>query len=65
MKGSNMTITEVLAEAERTRAGHWHPDHIECSVRCPMGDPRTAMLFRATLDKAQAPLLARLMEVSA
>ena len=61
-----MIITEILAEAERTRAGHWHPGGDEqCSERCPMGDPRTAALFRRTLDKAQAPLLARLMEVSA
>jgi hypothetical protein len=60
-----MTVAEILSEAERTRAGHWHPDHIECSERCPMGDPRTADLFRKMIDQAQAPLLRRLMEVSA
>jgi hypothetical protein len=60
-----MQIQQILSEVERTRAGHWHPDHIECSERCPMGDPSTRDLFRKMIDKAQAPLLARLMEVSA
>jgi hypothetical protein len=55
----------LIVEISRTRAGHWHPDHVECSVKCPMGDPLTRDLFRRTIDKAQAPLLARLMEVAA
>jgi hypothetical protein len=61
-----MTINEVYAEVERTRAGHWHLGGDEqCSVRCPMGDPLTRDVFRKVIDRAQAPLLARLMEVSA
>ena len=55
-----MTTTEYLAnlarETELTRAGHWHPEAIECSVRCPIGDPRTAALFRREIDRAYTTL---------
>jgi hypothetical protein len=56
---------ELIEEINRTGAGHWHPDHVECSIKCPMGDPLTRDLFRAAIDRAQAPLLRRLLEVSA
>ena len=48
--------TDMMWEAERTRRGHWHPDTVECSERCPMGDPRTRDVFRREIDRAQASL---------
>ena len=41
-----------LDEVARTRAGHWHPDDIECSERCPVGDPRTREAFNKILQEA-------------
>jgi hypothetical protein len=41
-----------LDEVARTRAGHWHPDFIECSERCPIGDPRTRETFSKILQEA-------------
>ena len=38
-----------LDEVARTRAGHWHPDAVECSERCPMGDERTRESFNKIL----------------
>jgi hypothetical protein len=45
-------VAHLVTETARTMAGHWHPDTVECTERCPMGDPRTRDLFRATLDRA-------------
>ena len=42
--------THYLDEVALTRAGHWHPPVIECSERCPMGDPRTKELFNKILQ---------------
>jgi hypothetical protein len=41
-----------LDEIALTRAGHWHPDAVECSERCPMGDPRTRETFKRILQDA-------------
>lgn len=38
-------------EAHRTRQGHWHPGHVACTRKCPMGDPNTALAFRRVLDQ--------------
>ncbi len=32
-------------DAHRTRQGHWHPSHVACTNRCPVGDPRTRTAF--------------------
>lgn len=50
------TYQDMMWEAERTRRGHWHPDSVECSERCPMGDPLTRDVFRREIDRAQASL---------
>jgi hypothetical protein len=41
-----------LNEVARTRAGHWHPDTIECGERCPIGDARTRETFTKMLQEA-------------
>jgi len=41
-----------LDEVSKTRAGHWHPDTIGCSERCPIGDPRTRETFTKILQEA-------------
>ena len=47
-------LDQYAAEVRKTLAGHWHPDTVECSERCPMGDPRTRYRFRLELDRAAA-----------
>jgi hypothetical protein len=41
-----------LDEVARTRAGHWHPDTVECDEICPIGDPRTRETFTKVLQEA-------------
>ena len=42
----------VDIEVHRTRRGHWHPAAVRCTRRCPMGDPRTALVFDRQLQRA-------------
>ncbi|HEV3293740.1 MAG TPA: hypothetical protein VG123_32575 [Streptosporangiaceae bacterium] len=39
-------------EVHRTRRGHWHPPTVPCARRCPMGDPRTALVSGRQLQRA-------------
>jgi hypothetical protein len=39
-------------EIHRTRRGHWHPPAVPCTRRCPMGDPRTALVSGRQLQRA-------------
>jgi hypothetical protein len=36
----------------RTWQGHWHPGHIPCDDRCPMGRESSRRVFRRELDLA-------------
>ena len=39
-------------EVHRTRCGHRHPPAVPCTRRCPIGDPRTALVFDRQLQRA-------------
>ena len=39
-------------EVHRTRRGHWHPADVPCTRRCPIGDPRTALVSGRQLQRA-------------
>jgi hypothetical protein len=45
-------IDLIDIEVHRTRRGHWHPPAVPCTRRCPVGDPRTALVFDRQLQRA-------------
>jgi hypothetical protein len=45
---------EMDIEIMRTWQGHWHPGHVPCDARCPMGREASRRVFRRELDLAMA-----------
>jgi hypothetical protein len=49
---SEQFIREMDAEIMKTWRGHWHPDHVPCDDRCPMGRESSRVVFRRMIDEA-------------
>lgn len=49
-------LDNYVSEIVRTLAGHWHPNTVECTSSCPMGDPVSAPIFADMLIGASLSL---------